>query len=122
MNTEAQNENGEHMRLMFMGLNLAAASSFSDARPTWTGATRLRTRVGYILILMSQLVDAISCAVDRDIELTEAERGDHNALDIILSVARAEGIVSVADDAEVVPNEDARILVTRMSCAACVEF
>ena len=77
--TEAENSNGEMLRVLLNEHGLAAVNTFVErgCSWTWTGSRGHHSRIDYILWSLELLPLVSDCWVDHSIELTDCERDDH---------------------------------------------
>ena len=96
---EQENLNGEHLRAFLIEHNLAALNTLHEeaAGFTWTGSRGHHSRIDYVLWPIEQLFCVQGVRVNRQIELTDSERDDHNVVDFSVVVVESHSSVGVKE-------------------------
>ena len=89
---EEENSNGDHLRALLLEHGLAALNTLREegAGFTWTGSLGHRSRIDYVAWPLDRLQNVQHVRVNRAIELTDAERDDHNVVDFEVIVKQVE--------------------------------
>ena len=100
--SEEENSNGEHLRAFLLEHNLGALNTLSEGASgyTWTGSRGHLHRIDYVLWPLNLLYLVQDVHVNREIELADFERDDHNLVDFRVTLDNRKQGTAVQLDSE----------------------
>ena len=118
---EVENTNGEWFRYGLEELSLHALNTYYDAGTTWTGSRGHTSRIDYIGVDSHLFSCCTGCSVNKDIDLSTAERDDHNLVDAIFHRIRGADDESRQSRPKTVQKRPRKLCAAKLQCPFLIQ-